>query len=148
MAEIRVPACPIPIQNTKLVMSQAQPTGMVQSPGADPGGNLIAEAEKTETGNSRGDGEGNPPPARRAILHRAGDALRNPAVSSAGSIPAADEPSGRSREAISSLSVSSGAVVAPSMLFGHPELPVRLRSRCETFRYRLGILRLASLRSE
>src|SRR5205823_12978645 len=28
MAEIRVPACPIPIQKTKLVMSQAQPTGI------------------------------------------------------------------------------------------------------------------------
>ena len=54
--------------------------GMVQSPGADAGGNLIAETEKTETGNSRGDGEGDPPPARRAIFHRAGDALRNPAV--------------------------------------------------------------------
>jgi len=27
MAEIKVPACPIPIQNTKLVMSQAHPTG-------------------------------------------------------------------------------------------------------------------------
>ena len=29
MAEINVPACPIPIQKTKLVMSQAQPTGML-----------------------------------------------------------------------------------------------------------------------
>ena len=27
MAEISVPACPIPIQNTKFVMSQAQATG-------------------------------------------------------------------------------------------------------------------------
>jgi hypothetical protein len=27
IAEIKVPACPIPIQNTKLVMSHAQPTG-------------------------------------------------------------------------------------------------------------------------
>src|ERR1700704_1964564 len=27
IAEISVPACPIPIQNTKLVMSHAQPTG-------------------------------------------------------------------------------------------------------------------------
>src|ERR1043166_5767438 len=27
IAEIRVPACPIPIQNTKLVMSHAHPTG-------------------------------------------------------------------------------------------------------------------------
>ena len=27
IAEISVPACPIPIQKTKLVMSQAQPTG-------------------------------------------------------------------------------------------------------------------------
>ena len=26
MAEIRVPACPIPTQNTKFVMSKAQPT--------------------------------------------------------------------------------------------------------------------------
>src|SRR5205814_9336183 len=44
------------------------------------GGNLIAQAEKTETGNSRSEGEGDPPPSRRAIFHRAGDALRNPAV--------------------------------------------------------------------
>src|SRR5437773_3948910 len=29
MAEMRVPACPIPIQKTKFVMSQAQPTGML-----------------------------------------------------------------------------------------------------------------------
>src|SRR4029077_706526 len=28
IAEIRVPACPIPIHKTKLVMSQAQPTGI------------------------------------------------------------------------------------------------------------------------
>src|SRR5437763_16721853 len=54
--------------------------GMVQSPGPNAGGNLIAKAEKTETSNSRGDGEGDPPPPRRAIFHRPGDALRNPAV--------------------------------------------------------------------
>src|SRR5256714_2483442 len=54
--------------------------GMVQSPGADPGGNLVVKTEKTETGNSRGEGKGNPPPPRRAILYRAGDSLRNPAI--------------------------------------------------------------------
>src|SRR4029079_9744778 len=54
--------------------------GMVQSPGADPGGNLIAKAEKTETSDSRGEGQGDPHTQRRAIFHRAGDALRNPAV--------------------------------------------------------------------
>src|SRR5256714_10988302 len=54
--------------------------GMVQSPGPNAGGNLIAQAEKTETGNSRSEGEGDPPPSRRAIFHRAGDALGNPAV--------------------------------------------------------------------
>src|SRR5439155_21231198 len=53
---------------------------MVQSPGPDPGGNLIAKTEKTETSNSRSNGEGDPPPARRAIFHRAGDTLGNPAV--------------------------------------------------------------------
>src|SRR6185295_10095980 len=37
--------------------------GMVQSPGADPGGNLIAKAEKTETSDSRGEGKGDPPPS-------------------------------------------------------------------------------------
>ena len=30
IAEISVPACPIPTQNTKLVMSQAQPTGWLR----------------------------------------------------------------------------------------------------------------------
>src|SRR5688572_26552435 len=30
MAEISVPACPMPTQNTKLVMSQAQPTGWLR----------------------------------------------------------------------------------------------------------------------
>src|SRR6266478_9786807 len=54
--------------------------GMVQSPGTDPGGNLIAKTEKTETSNSRGDGKGDPPPPRRAIFHRTGDSLRNPPV--------------------------------------------------------------------
>src|SRR5207253_2061764 len=29
MAEMKVPACPIPIQKTKLVMSHAQPTGLL-----------------------------------------------------------------------------------------------------------------------
>src|SRR5207248_9488594 len=41
--------------------------GMVQSPRADSGGNLIPKTKETETGNRRGDGEGDPPPARRAI---------------------------------------------------------------------------------
>src|SRR6476646_3629286 len=54
--------------------------GMVQSPGPNAGGNLIAQAEKTETGNSRGDREGNPPPARCAIFHCAGDAFGKPAI--------------------------------------------------------------------
>src|SRR4029077_6146481 len=53
---------------------------MVQSPGPNAGGNLIAQAEKTETGNSRGDRKGDPPPPRRAIFHRTGDSLRNPSV--------------------------------------------------------------------
>ena len=30
IAEISVPACPMPIQNTKFVMSQAQPTGTLR----------------------------------------------------------------------------------------------------------------------
>ena len=30
MAEISVPACPMPIQNTKFVMSNAQPTGRLR----------------------------------------------------------------------------------------------------------------------
>ena len=37
IAVISVPAWPIPIQKTKLVMSQAQPTGMVVAPDADAG---------------------------------------------------------------------------------------------------------------
>src|SRR4029077_3746162 len=54
--------------------------GMVQSPGPNAGGNLIAQAEKTETSNSRVDRKANPPPSRRAIFHRAGDTLGKPAI--------------------------------------------------------------------
>ena len=35
IAEISVPAWPMPIQKTKLVMSNAQPTRVVQAPDAD-----------------------------------------------------------------------------------------------------------------
>ena len=75
IAEISVPACPIPIQKTKLVMSQAQPTGTDSSPGADAGGNLIADAEKAKRRNARSDRESHPPPARRGLFDDAGDPL-------------------------------------------------------------------------
>src|SRR5881227_632330 len=53
---------------------------MIQSPSPDPGGNLIAETEKAKAGNCSSNRERDPPPARRAILHRAGDAFGDPAV--------------------------------------------------------------------
>src|SRR5438309_4790493 len=37
---------------------------MIQSPGTHAGGNLVTEAEKTESGDRRGDRESDPPPAR------------------------------------------------------------------------------------
>ena len=50
IAEISVPAWPIPIQKTKLVMSHAQPTGMVISPDADAGGDQVDDATEEQQG--------------------------------------------------------------------------------------------------
>ena len=46
MAEISVPAWPIPIQNTKFVMSQAQPTGLVVAPDADAGDDQVGQHQR------------------------------------------------------------------------------------------------------
>ena len=46
IAEISVPAWPIPIQNTKFVMSHAQPTGLLLSPHADAGGDQVGQHER------------------------------------------------------------------------------------------------------
>ena len=46
MAEISVPAWPIPIQNTKFVMSNAQPTRVVQAPHADAGRDLVGRRSR------------------------------------------------------------------------------------------------------
>ena len=51
---------------------------MIQSPGADAGGNLVTETEQTERGDRRGDRESDPPPTRRALFDRAGDPFRQP----------------------------------------------------------------------
>ena len=49
IAEIRVPAWPIPIQKTKLVMSQPQPTGDVVAPHADAGRHQVVEHGEQQT---------------------------------------------------------------------------------------------------
>src|SRR5260370_35673937 len=50
----------------------------VISPGADAGGNLIAETKHTEHRARSGDREANPPPAWRRLLHDPRDSLRQP----------------------------------------------------------------------
>ena len=69
MAEISVPAWPIPIQNTKLVMSHAQLTGLRVTPHADAGGDQVGDAGDGEGGDEAGDAEAAPPP-RRAFCPR------------------------------------------------------------------------------
>ena len=60
MAEISVPAWPMPIQKTKLVMSNAHPTVLVQAPGADAGVNSLV----TQTApNSEGEHDAETAPA-------------------------------------------------------------------------------------
>src|SRR5437667_7547499 len=120
--------------------------GMVQSPGADPGGNLIAKTEKTETGNSRSDGESDPPPPRRAIFHGAGDALRNPAVTPPVQYQRRTSQrtlGGSDLLALSQFWCCGGAVHIHSS--SRAKTPVRLGPRdsdAKALRYRLGILRL------
>ena len=45
MAEMSVPAWPMPIHQTKFTMSQAHITGSHIAPNADAGGNLVSEHE-------------------------------------------------------------------------------------------------------
>src|SRR5438270_6223364 len=114
--------------------------GMVQSPGADPGGNLIAKTEKTETGNSRRDGKGDPPPPRRAIFHRARDALRNPAVTPPVQYqrrPSQRTLGGSDLLALSQFWCCGGAVHIHSSSRAQPRDP-----DAKALRYPLGILRL------
>ncbi len=114
---MRVPAWPIPIQKTKLVMSQAQPDRMIQAPRPDAGRNLVTEAEKTEHRHHRGDRECDPPPARRTFFDDSGDSLGDPAE-----VPLVQRQAGpapkawSSAEADASSSITSGTVLALSML--------------------------------
>jgi hypothetical protein len=48
------------------------------SPGADAGGNLVANAKKAEGRDACSDGEGHPPPPGRGLLHYSGDPFRQP----------------------------------------------------------------------
>ncbi len=57
MAEISVPAWPMPIQKTKLVMSNAQPTLVVEAPGADARGDLVAGGHCAEPEGGERHGE-------------------------------------------------------------------------------------------
>src|SRR6266536_442765 len=51
---------------------------MIQSPGADAGGNLVTEAKKTERRHARSDRKNHPPPPRRGLLHHSGDSPCQP----------------------------------------------------------------------
>ena len=45
MAEISVPAWPIPTQKTKLTMPKPQPTGIIVAPHTDAGQNQVVDAQ-------------------------------------------------------------------------------------------------------
>ncbi len=57
MAEISVPAWPMPIQKTKLVMSKAQNTGTVVAPHADAGADQVGDQQGEDDRHRRRDGE-------------------------------------------------------------------------------------------
>ena len=84
-----MPACPIPIQNTKLVMSQRPPDRMIQSPRADSGRNLVAETERPKPAIAEVTANATHHQRGARLFHRTGDAFGEPAVSYAGSISAA-----------------------------------------------------------
>ena len=65
MAEISVPACPMPTQKTKFVMSKAQPTGPVEVPHADAGEEQIEDHQPQDADQRQhGDRHGDVPCAR------------------------------------------------------------------------------------
>src|ERR1700757_2467058 len=51
---------------------------MVESPGADAGRNLVADAKQSDHRDRSGDGEGDPPPTRGGLLDHPGDPFRDP----------------------------------------------------------------------
>ena len=70
MAEISVPAWPMPIQKTKLVMSKAQATGHVVAPHADAGGDQVADQQEENDGPVADEGEGHVPGPAAAAAAR------------------------------------------------------------------------------
>ena len=76
IAEISVPAWPMPIQNTKLVMSNAQPTRVVEAPDADALREQVGHHPEQVQQRRDGDREADPPAAARPRLHRARDVGR------------------------------------------------------------------------
>jgi hypothetical protein len=87
MAEISVPAWPMPIQKTKLTMSHAQLTGLV-APDADARRHEVGDAGDGERGDEAGDAEAPPPPRGRLALDDAADLVGDPAEARGGSRPA------------------------------------------------------------
>ena len=65
MAEISVPAWPIPIHQTKLMMPKAQPTGMLLPHSADALGEGVDHADAQQGRPSQGDAEQHPPALAR-----------------------------------------------------------------------------------
>ena len=53
--------------------------GMIQSPGADAGGNLVTDTEEAKRGNCRRNGERYPPPTGGWLFHHARNSFRKPA---------------------------------------------------------------------
>ena len=53
--------------------------GMIQSPGADAGGNLVTDTEEAKSGNGRRNGERYPPPTGSWLFHDARNSFSKPA---------------------------------------------------------------------
>ena len=68
----------MPIQKTKLVMSQAQLAELFSPHNADPGENEIANADARERGDSARYRDGDIPPERHRILHHGSDLVADP----------------------------------------------------------------------
>ena len=78
MAEISVPAWPIPIHQTKLMMAKPQPTGMFNAPDADAHQEQVGDRRHQERQQAHADGQARQPAqADRPRQHGIGDRYRS-----------------------------------------------------------------------